>query len=31
MSDGALLDMDCFLHEDVSRDEGYGEDGFYIF
>lgn len=30
MSDNDLLDMDCFLHEDVFGDEE-GEEGFYIF
>ena len=30
MSDEALLDMDYFLNED-ELDDGFGEEGFYIF
>ena len=30
MNDEALLDMDYFLNDD-ERDDGFGEDGFYIF
>lgn len=31
MSNNDLLDMDYFLHEDVFDEEGFGEEGFYIF
>lgn len=32
MSDDDLLDMDYFLHEfDDLDDDGFGEEGFYIF
>lgn len=31
MSDGDLLDMDYFLHEDDDLDDDFGEEGFYIF
>jgi hypothetical protein len=32
MSDSDLLDMDFFLHEfDAPEDDGFGEEGFYIF
>ena len=31
MSDGALLDMDYFLNEDVFDKDLPGADGFYIF
>lgn len=30
MSEDDLLDMDCFLNEDVFGDD-FGEEGFYIF
>lgn len=30
MSDDDLLDMDYFLNEE-DDDDGFGEDGFYIF
>lgn len=32
MSDDDLLDMDYFLHEfDDFEEDGFGEEGFYIF
>ena len=31
MSEGVLLDMDCFLNEDDPFDDLFGEEGFYIF
>lgn len=31
MSDDDLLDMDYFLNEDEFSDDGFGEEGFYIF
>lgn len=31
MNDQDLLDMDYFLHEDDFEDNGFGEEGFYIF
>lgn len=31
MSDDDLLDMDYFLNEDEFDDDGFGEEGFYIF
>ena len=31
MSEDELLDMDYFLNEDDSFDDGFGEEGFYIF
>lgn len=31
MSDEDLLDMDYFLNEDEFDDDGFGEEGFYIF
>ena len=31
MNDQDLLDMDYFLHEDDFEDDGFGEEGFYIF
>lgn len=31
MSDNDLLDMDYFLNEDDFDDDGFGEEGFYIF
>ncbi len=31
MSDGDLLDMDYFLHEDDFDDDEIGEEGFYLF
>ena len=32
MRDSDLLDMDFFLHEfDAPEDDGFGEEGFYIF
>ena len=31
MSDDDLLDMDYFLNEDDPFDDGFGEEGFYIF
>lgn len=31
MSEDDLLDMDYFLNEDDSFDDGFGEEGFYIF
>ena len=31
MSDNDLLDMDFFLNEDEFDDDGFGEEGFYIF
>lgn len=31
MSDEDLLDMDYFLSEDEFDDDGFGEEGFYIF
>ena len=30
MSEDDLLDMDCFLNEDVFGDD-FGDEGFYIF
>ena len=30
MSEDDLLDMDCFLNEDVFGDD-FGEEGYYIF
>ena len=30
MSEDDLLDLDCFLNEDVFGDD-FGEEGFYIF
>ena len=31
MSKDDLLDMDYFLNEDDPFDDGFGEEGFYIF
>ena len=31
MSEDDLLDMDYFLNEDDPFDDGFGEEGFYIF
>ena len=31
MSGDDLLDMDYFLNEDNPFDDGFGEEGFYIF
>lgn len=31
MSEDDLLDMDHFLNEDDPFDDGFGEEGFYIF
>ena len=31
MSGDDLLDMDYFLNEDGPFDDGFGEEGFYIF
>lgn len=31
MSDDDLLDMDYFLNKDEFDDDGFGEEGFYIF
>ena len=31
MSEDELLDMDYFLNEDDPFDDGFGEEGFYIF
>ena len=31
MSEDDLLDMDYFLNEDDPYDDGFGEEGFYLF
>ena len=31
MSEDDLLDMDYFLNEDDPFEDGFGEEGFYIF